>query len=117
MRNTKSLLIFGMGALVTGCAFMAPETTAKRSAQAYVQPLFAAVQSFHREQGRYPKDQAELSQSSYGKDLVFRKPGYALVVTYELIDANTYKVHYDNGTCYTRYINAALTHARCNVFK
>ena len=47
----------------------------------------------------------------------FGVAGYALVVTYELIDANTYKVHYDNGTCYTRYINAALTHARCNVFK
>lgn len=39
------------------------------------------------------------------------------MVTYELVDSNTYKVRYDNGTCYTRYINAALTHARCNVFK
>ena len=108
---------FRDGRVGRGVCFHGTGNHAKRSAQAYVQPLFAAVQSFHREQGRYPKDQTELSQSSYGKDLVFRKPGYALVVTYELIDANTYKVHYDNGTCYTRYINAALTHARCNVFK
>lgn len=117
MHTIKALLMLGVGLLVTACAFMAPEMTAKRSAQVYVLPLFAAVQSFHQEQGRYPKDQAELTQSPYGQDLVWGKAGSVLMVTYELVDSNTYKVRYDNGTCYTRYINAALTHARCNVFK
>ena len=117
MHTIKALLMLGVGLLVTACAFMAPEMTAKRSAQVYVLPLFAAVQSFHQEQGRYPKDQAELTQSPYGQHLVWGKAGSVLMVTYELVDGNTYKVRYDNGTCYTRYINATLTHARCNVFK
>ena len=117
MGYTKLLLTLGVCVLMAGCAFMMPETTAKQSAKPYVKPLFAAVQAFHREHGRYPKDQAELRESPHGKNLVFDKPGYVTMLTYQLIDANTYRVHYDSGTCYTNYVNGAITHARCNVFK